>query len=257
MINVLGVIPARMGSSRFPGKPLKLIGGKPMLWHCWQRAKLSGVLDELVIAACDSEIKEAAESFGAKVVMTSSLHTRANDRVAEVASKIPCNIILNIQGDEPLLNPQLVRDVVVAAKERNPMTCLCPVVKIKTQEDLNSPNTVKVVFAPDGKIIYFSRCPIPSDAVVKRNVPVYQQVPIMVFDSLFCQKLSSLSEGPLEVQEGIDLIRALENDLSIYAMKTDFESIAVDVPRDLEVVEERIKSDPVYAQYRNNSCLKV
>lgn len=255
MIDVLGAIPARMGSSRFPGKPLKLIDGKPMLWHCWQRSLLSGALDEVVIATCDKEIKDAAENFGAKVIMTSDKHTRANDRVAEVASKMPCKIILNIQGDEPLLNPQLVKDVVVAAKARKPLTCISPISEIKDEQELNNPHTIKVAFDLNGKIVYFSRCPIPSDSVVKRQYPGYRQVPIIAFDSQFCQKLSKLPEGPFEIQEGTDLLRAVEHDLPVYIMKTEYETIGVDIPSDLDAVQKMITSDPIYAQYKDKHSL--
>jgi 3-deoxy-manno-octulosonate cytidylyltransferase (CMP-KDO synthetase) len=144
-VSVLGVIPARITSSRFPGKPIKLIQGKPMIWHVWQRSLLSNVLDEIVIATCDVDIKEVAEGFGARVVMTSDKHTRSNDRVAEAAEKVPCDIVLNTQGDEPLLNPQLINDVVNVLKNNSDIQCVNPVSEIKTEEEMHSPHTVKVV----------------------------------------------------------------------------------------------------------------
>ena len=126
--DVIGVIPARMGSSRFPGKPIASILGYPMLFHVWQRAKLSGVLDRIIVATCDDEIREVSESFGAEVVMTSSSHERSNDRVAEVATKVECQTILNIQGDEPLVHPQLIRDVVNELDNNPTYQCINPII---------------------------------------------------------------------------------------------------------------------------------
>lgn len=249
-LEVLGVIPARMGSSRFPGKPLKLINGKPMIWHVWQRALLSGVLDDLVIATCDKEIKEAAESFGAKPVMTSAKHTRANDRVAEVASKIPCKIILNIQGDEPTLNPQLIRDVVKHIRRNPQIQCVNPVAVIETKEERETPHDIKVCFDLNGRVVYFSRCPVPSDSVVKREYPCYRQVPILAFRSAFCQKLARLKAGPLELQEGTDLLRAVEHNLPVHILKTKYQTKGVDIPRDIPEIEKRLETDPIYQRYR-------
>ncbi len=249
-IPVLGAIPARMGSSRFPGKPLKLIAGKSMIWHVWQRALLSGVLDDLVIATCDEEIKTAAEEFGAKVVMTSDKHTRANDRVAEVASKIPCEIILNIQGDEPCLNPQLIRDVVNHIRKNPHVQCSNPVAVIETKEERETPHDIKVCFDLNGRIVYFSRCPVPSDSVVERKYPCYRQIPILAFRSEFCQKLAKLKPGPLELQEGTDLLRAVEHNLPVHILKTKYQTKGVDIPSDIQEVEKRMEKDPIYNRYR-------
>ncbi len=257
MIDVLGAIPARMGSSRFPGKPLVLIDGKPMLWHVWQRTKLSDQLDDIVIATCDREIKEAAESFGAKVIMTSDKHVRANDRIAEVAERMPCNIILNIQGDEPAFNPQLITDAVKMIKSDSAIQCVSPASIIADDEELNNIHTIKVAFDLKGKIIYFSRCPIPSDSVVKREFPSYRQVPIIAFRSNFCQKIAKLEPGPFELQEGTDLLRAIEHDLPVHVLITQFSTIGVDIPSDRDMVENILKNDPIYKLYKNNSMEAV
>ena len=246
---VLGVIPARMASSRFPGKPIKLIHGKPMIWHVWQRSRLSNVLDDVVIATCDNEIREVAEAFGAKVVMTSDKHTRSNDRVAEVAQEIPCDIVLNIQGDEPLVNPRLITDVVNELKSNIDIQCVNPVSEIKTKEEMQSPHTVKVVNNLKGRVLYFSRYPIPSALISERKYPVYRQVPILGFRSEFCIKLSGLPEGPLELQESIDLLRAVEHDMPLHILITEFQTIGVDTPHDLIEVEKVLKKDPVYQEY--------
>jgi 3-deoxy-manno-octulosonate cytidylyltransferase (CMP-KDO synthetase) len=220
-----------------------------MIWHVWQRSLLCGAVDQVVIATCDSEIKECALGFGAKVVMTSDEHTRSNDRVAEASQKIPCDIVLNIQGDEPLVNPQLIIDVVLEMKNNKDIQCVSPISEIKTDEEMQSPHTVKVVNNIQGRVQYFSRYPIPSALINDRKYPVYRQVPILGFRSEFCVKLSSLPEGPLELQEGIDLLRAIEHDMPLHAMVTEFETIGVDTPADLENVEKIIDQDPVYKEY--------
>ncbi|MBU0477127.1 3-deoxy-manno-octulosonate cytidylyltransferase [bacterium] len=245
-VPVLGVIPARMASSRFPGKPLKLIRGKPMIWHVWRRSLLSNFLDDVVIATCDEEIKDIAEGFGARTIMTSNKHTRSNDRVAEVAEKIPCDIILNIQGDEPLLNPQLIDDVVKELKNNAEIQCVNPVSEIKTEVEMNSAHTVKVVSTIKKRVAYFSRYPIPSALINERKYPVYRQVPILGFRSDFCVKLSKLPEGPLELQEGIDLLRAIDHDLPLHILITEMQTIGVDTPDDLINVEKALENDSVY-----------
>jgi len=248
-ISVLGVIPARMASSRFPGKPLKPIHDKPMIWHVWQRCLLSNVLDEVVIATCDKEIKEASEAFGANVVMTSDKHTRSNDRVAEVAKEISCEIVLNIQGDEPLVDPQLINDVVNEFGKSSEIQCVNPVSEINTEEEMQSPHIVKVVSNLSGRVLYFSRYPIPSALINERKYPTYRQVPIIGFKSDFCIKLSRLPEGPLELQESIDLLRAVEHDMPLHTLITEFQTIGVDTPSDLRNVEQALENDSVYKEY--------
>jgi len=246
---VLGVIPARMASSRFPGKPIKPIHGKPMIWHVWQRSLLSNLLDKVVIATCDNEIKEVAQHFGAEVVMTSDKHSRSNDRVAEVAEKIACDIVLNIQGDEPLVNPQLISDVVNEFKKNDEIQCVNPISEIKTEEEMQSPHTVKVVSNLEGRVLYFSRYPIPSALISERKYPVYRQVPILGFKSDFCIKLAHLPQGPLELQESTDLLRAVEHNMPLHTLITEFQTIGVDTPADLVNVEEALEKDDIYKKY--------
>lgn len=248
-MRALGVIPARMAASRFPGKPLARICGQPMLWHVWQRCQLSGAFDEVVIATCDDEIRAAAEAFGARVEMTSAAHTRANDRVAEVAARISADVVVNIQGDEPLVSPTLIREV-VEGFERDPgILCLCPVAEIHEPIDLSSANTVKAVFDCRGRILCFSRLPIPSDAVARRIVPVYRQVPILGFQPRFLCDLAAMPETPLERQEQVDLLRALEYGFPVQALVTKFQTVGVDEPADVPRVERLLGADEVHAQY--------
>jgi|TARA_A100001037_G_C15022731_1_gene577149 3-deoxy-manno-octulosonate cytidylyltransferase (CMP-KDO synthetase) len=247
--DVIGVIPARMGSSRFPGKPIASILGYPMVFHVWQRAKLSGVLDRIIVATCDDEIREVSESFGAEVVMTSSSHERSNDRVAEVATKVECQTILNIQGDEPLVHPQLIQDVVNELDNNPAYQCINPIAELTSEEEMQSPNTVKVVSNLKNRVVYFSRYPIPSALVNVRSYPVMRQVPILGFRSEFCIRLTELNPGPLELQEGIDLLRAIDHDLPVHVMETEFQTFGVDTEMDRLVVEERLKADNITRRY--------
>jgi len=246
---VLGVIPARMGSTRYPGKPLEPIKGQPMLWHIWKRCEMSGVLDELVIATCDDEIRRACEGFGARVVMTADTHTRANDRVAEAAAAVPGDIIINIQGDEPLVHPQLIRDVVAEFARVPGIQCVNPVAPIDDAQDLESPNTVKVTFDLQNRVLYFSRYPIPSDWMHRRRGPVYRQVPVLAFRRQFLFDISALPESPLEIQESVDLLRPVEHGLPVHAMVTTFQTVGVDVPADVPRVEAYLDSDEIYHAY--------
>lgn len=247
--NALGVIPARMASTRFPGKPLMPILGKPMLWHVWRRSQLSGVLDDVVIATCDDEIRHACEAFGATVVMTSLAHTRSGDRVAEVAAGSAAEIVLNIQGDEPLVHPQLVRDVVETFAQGPDVQCVNPIAVIEDPADLTSPNTVKVVCDLRGLALYFSRHAIPSDLMIRRGEPVFRQVPILGFRRQFLLDLALLAEGPLERQESVDLLRPVEHGLPIHCIRTVHQTVGVDEPGDLARVEQLLLADPVYQEY--------
>ena len=246
---VIGIIPARMGSSRYPGKPLELILGKPMLWHIWKRSQMSGVLDELVIATCDEAIRDACEAFGATVVMTSDRHTRAGDRVAEAAERSSAGIVLNIQGDEPLVHPDLIREVVAGFDAGPHVRCVNPIAPIEDEEDLTSPNTVKVVCDLAGRALYFSRYPIPSDLMSRRADAVYRQVPILGFRRDFLFELARLPEGPLEKQESVDLLRALEHGLPIHCVRTRFQTVGVDVAADVARVERILLAEPLYQEY--------
>ena len=248
--SILGVIPARMASTRFPGKPLMPIDGHPMIWHIWKRSQMSGALDTLVIATCDEAIRDVAQGFGAQVVMTSDRHTRSGDRVAEAAGQYPGEIVLNIQGDEPLVHPDLISDIVSQFDGRPDVLCVNPIAPILDEEDIDSPHTVKVVADNAGRALYFSRYPIPSNAIHARTQPVYRQVPILAFRRQFLFDLAGLPETPLEQQESVDLLRALEHGLPIHVFTTSFQTIGVDVPEDIPRVERVLQDDQVYRRYR-------
>ncbi len=246
---IIGVVPARMASSRFPGKPLVHILGQPMIYHVWRRTMLSGACDRVLVATCDEEILQAAEGFGAEAMMTSANPRGANDRVAEVAERLDCDAVVNIQGDEPFVHPQLITDVVHVLRTRPDVQCVNPVAHILTEAERQSPNTVKAVQNLKGRIVYFSRAVIPSAVVKERSCPVMRQVPIIGFRADFAVRLATLPPGPMELQEGIDLLRAIEHDLPVHALETRFQTFGVDTEEDRLVIEERLQTDPVYHLY--------
>lgn len=248
----IGVIPCRMGSSRFPGKPLVPILGKPMIWHVYQRSRLAKGLDDVVVATCDEAIREAAQDFGATVVLTSAAHVRSNDRVAEVAEKLGPAVVLNIQGDEPLVHPALIDDVCGMLRARPEVQCVNPVAELTDERERDSANTIKTVYSVSGRVLYFSRLPIPSDRVNRRTVPCMRQVPILGFRSEFIVALSRLPMGPNELQEGTDTMRAIEHDLPVHVLQTTHQTVGVDVPEDVSLVEALLRQDPVYPLYRDS-----
>jgi 3-deoxy-manno-octulosonate cytidylyltransferase (CMP-KDO synthetase) len=232
---ILGVIPARFASSRFPGKPLATIAGKPMLQHVFERASQARYLTRLVIATDDERIRDAARAFGAPVLMTRSDHASGTDRVAEVASADRAEIIVNIQGDEPLIDPAAVDAAALAllADPDLPMATLKRT--IDNPEDISNPNVVKVVTDRFENAIYFSRSPIPY---VREGCSTLhaKHIGLYVYRRDFLLKYSDLPVGPLEQAERLEQLRALENGYRIRVAETEYDSLGVDTPQDLDRV---------------------
>jgi len=231
---ILGVIPARFASSRFPGKALTSIAGKTMLQHVYERASQARYLSKLIIATDDQRIRDAARSFGAPVQMTRSDHPSGTDRVAEVASSDHAEVIVNIQGDEPLIDPEAV-DVATLALLGEPDIPMATLKKrIEDPSEIDNPNVVKVVSDLAGNAIYFSRCPIPYAR--GGGVVHYKHIGIYVYSREFLLAYSGLPVGPLEQAERLEQLRALENGYRVRVVETEYESLGVDTPEDLERV---------------------
>jgi 3-deoxy-manno-octulosonate cytidylyltransferase (CMP-KDO synthetase) len=237
---ILGVIPARYASSRFPGKALALIGGKTMLQHVWERAARARSLSRLVIATDDERIFQAARSFGAAVRMTRPDHPSGTDRAAEAASADEAGVIVNIQGDEPLIDPVAI-DAAVGGLLRAgdaPMGTLKK--RMDDPEELRNPNVVKVVTDLRGDAIYFSRSAIPF--VRSGEAPHYKHIGLYVYRRDFLLGYSSLPVGPLEQAEKLEQLRALENGYRIRVVETGYESLGVDTPEDLRRVSALVEA---------------
>jgi 3-deoxy-manno-octulosonate cytidylyltransferase (CMP-KDO synthetase) len=236
---ILGVIPARFASTRFPGKALALLAGKTILQHVFERARDARYLTHIVIATDDERIAAAARSFRAPVRMTRADHFSGTDRVAEVASADTAELIVNIQGDEPLIDPTAIDAAVLAMVD----DFECPMGTLKkAMEDpreIEDPNVVKVVTDRTGRAIYFSRSPIPfvrSGQPVASHPVRYKHIGLYVYRREFLLGYSDLPVGPLEQAERLEQLRALENGHPIRVVETEYESLGVDTPEDLDRV---------------------
>ncbi|MBF0484236.1 MAG: 3-deoxy-manno-octulosonate cytidylyltransferase [Candidatus Omnitrophica bacterium] len=234
----IGIIPARWGSTRFEGKVLADIGGKPMIQHVWERTKKSQHLKEVLIATDDDRIKNAAQKFGASVIMTAASHPSGTDRIAEAVSRIECDVVVNIQGDEPLIQHKVIDDL-VQVFVKNPATVMATVIKKLTNEaDFLNPNVVKVVVDQQGNAIYFSRAPIPfnRDGVPFEKLKVYKHLGIYAYRKDFLMGFKNLPVSILEQTEKLEQLRVLEAGYKISTVVTDIETIGVDTRDDLEKV---------------------
>ena len=237
---ILGVIPARFASSRFPGKALAIIASKPMIQHVFERASRSRYLSDLVIATDDERIAAAARAFRAPVRMTLPDHPSGTDRVAEVASAYPdVELIVNIQGDEPLIDPEAI-DAAILSVLGDPTVSMGTLMKrIENPEEVSNPNVVKVVTDLHGRAIYFSRLPIPyvretgSIALTR-----FKHIGLYIYRRDLLLAYPDLPVGPLERSERLEQLRALENGHSIRVVETDYDSLGVDTPEDFERVSK-------------------
>ena len=245
-MNFIGIIPARYASTRFPGKPLADIKGKPMIQRVYEQTKVA--IDEVWVATDDERIKETVESFGGNVVMTSPDHQSGTDRIAEAIDKISdlnntsYDVIVNIQGDEPFIQPDQIR--AVKACFNNSATQIATLVKqIDSQEEIFDPNKVKAVISKDKKAIYFSRSPIPYQRGIERenwlaNGTFYKHIGMYAYKSNVLSEITKIQQSSLELAESLEQLRWLENGYWIQTEITNHESIGIDTPEDLEKVKQ-------------------
>jgi 3-deoxy-manno-octulosonate cytidylyltransferase (CMP-KDO synthetase) len=234
---ILGVIPARFASTRFPGKALARIAGKSMLEHVFERAAQARYLTNVVIATDDERIRDEAQRFHAPVRMTRSDHVSGTDRVAEVASADNAQIIVNIQGDEPLIDPAAIDATVLSILDHAEIPMGTLKKRIEDPAEIDNPNVVKVVTNLAGNAIYFSRSTIPyvrGDEGLTR----FKHIGLYVYRRDFLLSYSDLPIGPLEKAERLEQLRALENGYSIRVVETEYESMGVDTPEDFERVSK-------------------
>jgi len=230
---ILGVIPARYASSRFPGKALAGIAGRTMIEHVWERVSRARYLTSVIIATDDERICAAARRFGAQVRMTRADHLTGTDRVAEVASAEPADLVVNIQGDEPLIDPAAI-DAAILPLAGDPSIAMGTLMKkIEEPRDLQDPNVVKVAVSLAGDALYFSRSLIPF---AREAAAHYKHIGLYVYRRDLLLSYPELPVGPLEKAERLEQLRALENGHRIRVVETEYESIGVDTPEDLERV---------------------
>lgn len=256
-LNIVGIIPARMGSSRFPGKPLAKILGIPMLEHVYKRAKMSKLLDEVYIAVSGREIEDHADLIGAKWVRDKKdTYRGCSNAVADAALEIEercgkkVDIVVIIQGDEPLIVPEMIDMAVTPILEDSSIKVVNLMTPIENEEEHNNPNCPKVVVDRNNFAMYFSREPIPSRKKWKGGaIPMFKQVCIIPFDRDYLMKFSKLTPGILEEVESIDMNRVLEYGHKVKMVLENFKTQAVDTPKDLEKVKKMIKNDHLVKIY--------
>lgn len=232
------MIPARFASSRFPGKALASIGGKPLLQHVFERASQSRYLSKIVVATDDERIASACRLFGAPVRMTSPSHPSGTDRAAEAASAEDCCLVVNIQGDEPLIDPAAIDAATLSLLDDQTVPMGTLKKRIEDPAEIESPHVVKVVVNREGNAIYFSRSPIPftrdAQSLAGAGTAYFKHIGLYVYRRDFLLSYPELPAGPLERAERLEQLRALENGYPIRVVETEYESIGVDTPEDLE-----------------------
>ncbi len=257
-MSAIVLIPARYASTRFPGKPLALLKGLPVIQHVYQNSMNSRLADDVVVATDSETIFEKVLSFGGKAVMTASDHASGTDRIAEVARSLNYDIIVNVQGDEPLIQPEMIDDVISLLDDpRASIGTLA--VRIKDRREIFDPNIVKVVFNREGFAFYFSRAPIPyyrdewkdhgfhnsfwvEGASVHSDADCYRHIGIYSYRRDVLTQMSELSPSRLELIEKLEQLRALEAGLTIKVKETIYETFGVDTPEDLERIEKCLNS---------------
>lgn len=253
-MNIISIIPARMGSSRFPGKPMADILGMPMIGHVYKRVKMSKTLSEVYVATCDKEIYDYIESIGGKAVMTSDCHERCSDRCAEAMLKIEketnkkCDVMVMVQGDEPLTFPQMIDEAVTPMLADKTIKITNLVADLKTLKEFEDPNEVKVVVDKHGNALYFSREPIPSRKKGILDVPMKKQVCVIPFTRDFLLEYNQMEPTPLEIIESVDMMRVLENGGKVKMLPTTYVTKAVDTQSDLDRVVGMMKEDKLFQE---------
>lgn len=245
---ILAVIPARYASTRFPGKIIAPLAGKPLVVHTYERALRAKLVSEALIATDDAKVVEAVTPFGARVVLTRADHACGTDRIAEVAQKSDAPIIVNVQGDEPLIDPKTI-DAAIQPLFEHPDVVMSTARRLITEPSrIEDPNVVKVVCDRQGLAMYFSRLPIPyiRDAADRVAAPPchWQHLGLYVFRRDFLLRYAQMPQTPLEKLEKLEQMRVLENGYKIAVVDTEYEAIGVDMPTDLERVRTIMASSP-------------
>ncbi len=241
---VVAFIPARMASSRFPGKPLAPILGLPMIEHVRRRVALAQVVDDVVVATCDEEIMAVVEAAGGRAIMTRPTHERCTDRIAEAAESVDCDVAIIVQGDEPLFLPEVLTDLVepFLGDDTVEVTNLLSV--IRDRADLQDVDIIKTVLDESGRVLYFSRSPIPY-VRVEAPFPMRRQTGVSAFSRDFLGTFTRLPPTSLEIVESIDFLRILGHGHAIHGVVIEDRTIGVDRPGDVDKVERVLCDDPV------------
>ena len=243
MSKIIAFIPARYPSTRFPGKPLALISGKPMIQHVYERVQACPELDETYVATDDQRIYCCVEGFGGRAIMTAKDHQSGTDRIAEAAERLnigPHDIVVNIQGDQPLFQPSILADLIRPLIEDRTIPMSTLMYGIEEDKEIQDPNNVKVVVDTNGYALYFSRLPIPFIRDKGSRPHYYKHIGMYAYRKEFLLTFTKLPYGRLEGVEKLEQLRALEHGFKIKVIETPFGSTEVDVPEDVVEVERRL-----------------
>lgn len=242
-MKIVGFIPARYQSTRFEGKPLALIAGKPMIQHVYQRSKGCPELDELYVATDDLRICDCVMEFGGQAIMTDGRHVSGTDRIAEAAQKVNLadrDIVVNIQGDQPIFQPSILSDLIRPLTDDPTILMSTPMYRIEDDRELYDTNTVKVVVDNNGLALYFSRLPIPFCRDQESKAIHYKHLGFYVYRKEFLLTFTGLPYGLLEESEQLEQLRALEHGFKIKVVETLFDSIEVNTPEDIKMAEQKL-----------------
>ena len=247
MHNAVAIIPARFDSTRFPGKPLSTLNGKILIQHVYENALDAKLVDSVLVATDDQRIFDAVTAFGGKVVMTSRGHESGTDRIAEAAAGIECEVVVNVQGDEPFIRPEMIDDVVDLLYNDTEASISTLATTITDDDDIRSPNVVKVVVDDDGFALYFSRSPIPyfrddwkglgDVAYIADSTVIFKHIGIYGYRKEDLLKFSSMPQGRLENIEKLEQLRALACGMKIKVKETKFDTFGIDTEEDLRKAE--------------------
>ena len=256
MKEIIAIIPARMGSTRFPGKPMAEIHGVPMVGHVYFRTQMCSLLRETYVATCDQEIYDYINSVGGKAIMTSDSHERCSDRTAEAMLKVESatgrkvDIVVMVQGDEPMVTPEMIKASINPMLVDPSIHVVNLMARLKAVEEFEDPNEVKVVVDLNNRALYFSREPIPSRRKGVMNVPMLKQVCVIPFRRDYLLKFNSLPETQLERIESVDMMRVIEHGERVHMVMTDVETLSVDTPEDHERVVDLMQVDALINEYK-------
>ncbi|UCH12624.1 MAG: 3-deoxy-manno-octulosonate cytidylyltransferase [Candidatus Omnitrophota bacterium] len=255
-MKAVGIIPARYKATRFKGKVLAPLCGKPVIQHVWEKAKGAHNLDDLIIAADDNRIIKGVESFGGKATLTSKQHLSGTDRLKEIANPLDVDVVVNIQADEPLIRPAMIDELVRALFEDRDIVMATLMKKIDNPEDINNPNVVKVIVDKDNFALYFSRTAIPfcekgtapfspqiEKEQEKRRCQFFKHIGLYSYTKDFLFTFANLPPSSLERAEGLEQLRALENGYKIKVLETAYDTVGIDTPEDLTKAEEMLSKE--------------
>ncbi|MES2708714.1 MAG: 3-deoxy-manno-octulosonate cytidylyltransferase [Verrucomicrobiota bacterium] len=243
MSRIIAIIPARYGSTRFPGKPLHSLAGKPLIQRVWERCMACTGLARVLIATDDERILRAAEAFGAEACLTSPDHPSGTDRIAEAAARDPeATHIINVQGDEPILSPTLIDELAARLAADASIGMITAVHPLHDPALLHDPNVVKAVLDKSGRALYFSRSPLPFPRNPQPDFPVWRHMGLYGYSREFLDTFVAWPPSPLELTEGLEQLRALENGARIHCVVTHHDSPGVDTPEQAADMERRLRA---------------